>query len=140
MPLETVMSWVPLVAELTADCAPPITPAVILAVIYLESKGDAGAINSRSGAAGLMQVMPREANPALFADRPTQEELLDPETNIAWGIRVLRWSLRGDRSLKQALYHYSGGHTWQDEQRYERLYWRTFQKYRRDVTRALGGL
>jgi len=134
---EMITTLAPLVRQLTADCSPSITPALILAMIYLESKGDAGTINPRSRATGLMQVMPREANPQKFGDRPTQAQLLDPETNIRWGIRILQWSLRGDRTLEEGLYYYSGGTTWQDRGRYERMYWRPLQKYRLRIAKLL---
>lgn len=134
---EMITTWAPLVHQLTTNCSPPITPALILAMIYVESGGDATAINPRSRATGLLQVMPRETNPQIFGDRPTQEQLLDPETNIQWGIRILQWSLRGDRTLEEGLYNYSGGTTWQDSERYERLYWRPIQKYRLRISKLL---
>jgi len=135
MTLETIIAWAGLVNQLTAGCVSPIDPATILAIIYRESGGDPNIINPHSGAVGLMQVMPREANPKLFANRPTEEELLDPETNIAWGIRILAYCLRGDRTLKEGLYYYSGGSAWQSRARYEECYWYPFLQFRRKVAK-----
>lgn len=133
MTLESVMSWISLVTTLTSTCQPPIDAAVILAIIYRESRGDPNAINPHSGATGLMQVMPREANPKIFGDRPTQEELLDPETNITWGIRILSYCLREGRSLKDGLYYYSGGPAWKSVSLYEERYWRPFLRFRLQI-------
>ena len=137
MSFNATLTWTPLVIQLTADCTPPITPAVVLAIIYIESKGNAGAINPHGEATGLMQIMPKESNPAVFGTRPTKAELLDPQTNITWGIRILQVCLRGNRTLEEGLYYYSGGQAWQDYDRYRRLYWRPFQKARLQITRVM---
>jgi hypothetical protein len=52
---------------------------------------------SSSGAIGLMQVMPRDGiaatffcgDQACFSKRPSSDELLDPDFNIAYGTRLL---------------------------------------------------
>jgi soluble lytic murein transglycosylase-like protein len=91
---EEVRQWCSLItakaiqAELPAD--------LIAAVILQESGGDAGAY-SKSGAVGLMQVMPRDGiaasfeciNGPCFASRPTIAELQDPEFNIEYGSQML---------------------------------------------------
>jgi len=81
-------------------------------VIFTESGGDETVISSQ-GAVGLMQVMPRDGiaasfycgdNPC-FKNRPTINELLNPEFNVKYGSRMLinliegnegseRWGLR----------------------------------------------
>jgi soluble lytic murein transglycosylase-like protein len=52
---------------------------------------------SKSGAVGLLQVMPRDGlaskfmckNGPCFSDRPSMEELFDPEYNLAYGAQML---------------------------------------------------
>ncbi len=64
--------------------------------MLIESAGDAGAYSS-NGAVGLLQVMPRDGlaaefmcpNGPCFASRPTTDELMDPEFNLAYGARML---------------------------------------------------
>lgn len=73
-----------------------LNPDLVAALIWLESGGDEKAY-SRSGAVGLMQVMPRDGlaasfmciNGPCFSDRPSSEELMNPEFNIAYGTRML---------------------------------------------------
>ena len=74
-----------------------IDPDLIAAVIWQESGGNPDAY-SRSGAVGLMQVMPRDGlaaefqckNGPCFAGRPTIADLQDPEFNIKYGIKMLK--------------------------------------------------
>lgn len=55
---DSVKRWEPAVkAELYRKNI-PIPPDVILAVMWVESRGNPGLTNSKSGASGLMQVMP----------------------------------------------------------------------------------
>lgn len=141
--MKDVLTWIELVTKLTVDCAPPITVPTILAIIAVESAGDPNAINLASGATGLMQVMPREANPKMFHNRPTQEELLDPETNIRWGIRILKHSMVHDVSLKpepalvRGLYRYSGGSYWKSWEEYMARYWCHFESAREKIQKKL---
>jgi soluble lytic murein transglycosylase-like protein len=137
MTIEEVLIWTSLVTRLTANCSPPIDAATILAIIAMESGGDPNAINEAMGATGLMQVMPREANPGIFGSRPPQKKLLDPETNIRWGIRILQWSLQGNRSLEEGLYYYSGGRYWGNLQKYQDTYWKPFLKHRETIRQHL---
>ncbi len=83
-----------------------LDPDFIAAVIREESNGDPRVI-SRVGAVGLMGVMP--ASPGLEW-RPSADELIDPETNLDWGVAILSEVVRqsgGD--LYSALAAYSGG-------------------------------
>jgi soluble lytic murein transglycosylase-like protein len=78
-----------------------VEPALIKAVIHVESNFDAGAI-SYAGAQGLMQLMP-DTVAYLRLNDP-----FDPEENIEGGTRHLRYLLRrfnGDLSLTLAAYH-----------------------------------
>jgi hypothetical protein len=81
-------------------------PDFVAAVIREESNGDSRVI-SRAGAVGLMGVMP--TSPGLEW-RPTAEELMNPSTNLRWGVAILADVVRqsgGD--LYSALAAYSGG-------------------------------
>ena len=62
-----------------------VDPDLVAAIIHVESRGNPNAI-SHSGAVGLMQVMAREYG---YTSRPPRAELLDPATNIEWGLRIL---------------------------------------------------
>lgn len=137
MSLEDTLKWGPIVTALVAGCPPPIEVSAILAIIYIESRGDPGAINDKSMATGLMQIMPHESNPEMFGNRPTQEELLDPGTNIAWGIRILSHCLTKDDTLQGALYHYSGGTYWESRARYDAIYWMIFVQIRAQIEQRL---
>lgn len=78
----------------------------IAAVIKEESNGDHRVV-SRAGAVGLMGVMP--TGPGLEW-RPSAEELMNPATNLRWGVAILSEIIRqsgGD--LYAALAAYSGG-------------------------------
>jgi hypothetical protein len=68
-----------------------IRPVVLVAMARAESTCDPTAVNRRTGAAGLLQVLPSgSANP----DGLSQAELLAPETSIELGARHLRrWTL-----------------------------------------------
>lgn len=73
-----------------------LDPKLIAAVMLQESGGNPQAY-SKSGAVGLMQVMPRDGiaasfmcpNGPCFANRPSMEELFDPEFNISYGVNML---------------------------------------------------
>jgi len=64
-----------------------VSPALVLAVISVESAGQADAV-SRSGATGLMQLMPATA--ARFG----VTDSLVPEDNIAGGVKYLDWLMQ----------------------------------------------
>lgn len=69
---------------------------LIAAVMLQESGGNTDAY-SKSGAVGLMQIMPKDGiaanfmciNGPCFSNRPTMEELFNPEFNIEYGSRML---------------------------------------------------
>ena len=73
-----------------------LDPNLIGAVMLQESGGQPSVI-SRSGAVGLMQIMPRDGiassfncgNNPCFINRPSTDELLDPVYNIEFGTRLL---------------------------------------------------
>jgi len=120
---DDVRRWCDLIEQCAA--ATDFDPLLNAAMILQESGGNPLAF-SRSGASGLMQVMPRDGisanfmcvNGPCFADRPTIVELQDPETNIRTGTRILRDYVNycgGD--LRCGLMHYGP-----DPDDLERLY------------------
>ena len=90
-----------------------LEPDLVAAVILQESGGDPGAI-SRSGAIGLMQVMPRDGaaasfmcvNGPCFANRPHSAELYDAEFNLEYGTRMLAKLVERHGNLREALKAY----------------------------------
>lgn len=132
--LEQTLQWVDLVKEIAGPAG--IQPAVVLAIIWMESRGNADEFNHISQATGLMQVIPCEAG-VRFADRPTIEQLQDPRTNVTWGVRILADYLKRKDGLWEALYYYSGGPAWSSPQHFTRAYWERFRSVKIHVERKL---
>lgn len=81
-----------------------LPPELVLAVIQVESSFDRFAV-SRSGAQGLMQVMPFWKNEI---GRP-QDNLTDITTNLSYGCRILQFYLEQENGrLSTALARYNG--------------------------------
>jgi len=76
--------------------------ALVHAVVRAESAYDPGAV-SRSGAVGLMQLMPGTATRYGVRDRH------DPEQNVEGGVRYLRDLLQQFRDVRLALAAYNAG-------------------------------
>lgn len=74
------------------DTETGIDPALVNALIRQESKFDPNAKNGRSGAKGLMQLMPETAN-FMSRDGIDASKLHDPQTNIILGQRYVRYLL-----------------------------------------------
>ena len=107
----SVLQWCELIEAYAS--ANGLEPALVAALITQESGGDANAY-SGSGAVGLMQVMPRDglassfmcaAGPC-FTERPSSQELYDPEFNIAYGTRLLASLLQRHGNIRDALKSY----------------------------------
>jgi soluble lytic murein transglycosylase len=86
-----------------------LDPALLAAVIYRESKFDAGA-RSSSGAIGLMQLLPETANGIALhtgGSRFVVADLFDPEINVRYGSFYLRRLIDkyGDTRLALAAYN-----------------------------------
>jgi soluble lytic murein transglycosylase len=86
-----------------------LDPALLAAVIYRESKFDADA-RSRSGAIGLMQLLPDTAEGIALhtgGKRFVVSDLYDPEINVRYGAFYLRRLVRkyGDERLALAAYN-----------------------------------
>jgi soluble lytic murein transglycosylase len=85
--------------------------ALLAAVIYRESEFDAGA-RSRSGAVGLMQLLPGTAKGIAIhtgGSRFRVEDLYDPEINVRYGSFYLRRLLRKYDDERLALAAYNAG-------------------------------
>jgi hypothetical protein len=102
-----------------------LDPDLVAALVWLESGGNELAY-SRSGAVGLMQIMPSDGlaasfmcvNGPCFRDRPSMEELQDPEFNIAFGTRFLAGLIRRNGNLRDALKSYGpmdAGYSYSDK-------------------------
>lgn len=100
---KTIAKWDKTVVKYATLCG--LSREQVHAVIILESAGKENAINASSGATGLMQVMPLEAG---FTGRPTQMELLDPDTNVKWGCQILKDKIARFSTLEAALCAYGG--------------------------------
>jgi peptidoglycan lytic transglycosylase len=86
-----------------------LDPALLAAVIYRESKFDAGA-KSSSGAIGLMQLLPATAKGIALhtgGSRFRVADLYDPEINVRYGAFYLHRLLTkyGDTTLALAAYN-----------------------------------
>lgn len=90
-----------------------LDPDLVAALVWLESGGNEVAY-SKSGAVGLMQVMPNDGlavafmcvNGPCFADRPSTTELQNPEFNLKYGTRMLARLLNKHGNLREALKSY----------------------------------
>lgn len=71
---------------LRATVGRDVSPALVLAMIAVESAGRADAV-SHAGAAGLMQLMPATAQRFGVSDR------MQPDQNIAGGVKYIDWLL-----------------------------------------------
>ena len=108
---EKVLRWCKLITRYAAKHDLP--PDLIAALIWQESGGSPTAY-SRSGAVGLMQIMPRDGiaasfkcpNGPCFSKRPTIDELRDPEFNIKFGTRMLAGLFKRQGNLRDALKSY----------------------------------
>ncbi len=88
---------------LTASIGTNVSPALILAVISVESAGRSDAVSS-AGAQGLMQLMPPTA------DRFGVSDAFDPRDNIKGGTAYLDWLLNEfDNGVIFALAGYNAG-------------------------------
>lgn len=91
---EEILQWCDLIEVYATTYL--LDPNLIAAVMFQESGGNKDAY-STSGAVGLMQIMPKDGiatkfmciNGPCFSNRPTMEELFNPEFNIEFGSRML---------------------------------------------------
>ncbi len=120
---DTVSDWCELIVHTAYQHE--MDPLLIAAVIETESAGNADAL-SKSGAVGLMQVMPRDGiasqfqciNGPCFANRPSMSKLYDPVYNVTFGSQYLSGLIEhNDGDLREALRNYGPrdmGYTYAD--------------------------
>ena len=108
---EGVYQWCELITRVATTHG--LDPDLIAALILQESGGDPSAY-SRSGAVGLMQVMPRDGlaagfdcpNGPCFAKRPTIRELEEPVFNVEYGTQMLAGLISREGGVRDALKFY----------------------------------
>lgn len=108
---ERIQQWCAYIQNAAAEFQ--LDPNLIAAVMLQESGGNPDAY-SRSGAVGLMQVMPRDGKAAefmcingpCFANRPSMQELFDPQFNIQYGVRMLAGLIQRKGDVREALKSY----------------------------------
>lgn len=108
---ESILQWCNFIQKHARENG--LDPNLIAAIILQESNGNPQAY-SHSGAVGLMQVMPRDGLAAgfwcssgpCFAERPSMDELYDPEFNIAYGARMFAGLVQKYGNIRDALRAY----------------------------------
>lgn len=87
-----------------------LNPAIVFAMIDVESKFDRDAIGDRGASYGLMQIQPK-----WHAERMARlgcDDLLDPYQNVEVGVDILAELVAMDRGLEWALMAYNGGYSY----------------------------
>ena len=108
---QAVLQWCGLITQYAQKNS--IDPNLVAAVMLQESGGNAQAY-SKSGAVGLLQVMPKDGlasgfmciNGPCFSSRPSTEQLYDPEFNIAYGTEMLASLIAKYGDVREALHSY----------------------------------
>jgi len=108
---DSIQRWCSFIEQYARENS--LDPNLVSAVMLQESSGQADAY-SKSGAVGLLQVMPRDGkasgfmckNGPCFEDRPSMHELYDPEFNIAYGTKMLSDLISQYGDLREALKAY----------------------------------
>lgn len=108
---DKILQWCDLITSNAEQTG--LEPNLVAALIWQESGGNPTAY-SKSGAVGLMQVMPRDGlaadfscpNGPCFASRPSISELENPEFNIQYGTSMLAGLVKRSGSLRDALKAY----------------------------------
>jgi soluble lytic murein transglycosylase-like protein len=91
---ENIQRWCQLIEENASNYS---IESKLLAAIMLQESGGNPEAYSKSGAVGLMQVMPRDGiaenfmciNGPCFTNRPSMDELFDPQFNLEFSSRML---------------------------------------------------
>lgn len=108
---QKILQWCDLITQYSDKHGLP--PDLIAGLILQESGGNPVAY-SKSGAVGLMQVMPRDGlassfmcvNGPCFSNRPSIAELEDPEFNVAYGTKMLAGLIARHGNYRDALMAY----------------------------------
>jgi soluble lytic murein transglycosylase-like protein len=108
---DSVQQWCGLIEQYAGNNN--LDPNLLAAVMLQESGGNPQAY-SKSGAVGLLQVMPRDGlassfmciNGPCFSSRPSSQELYDPEFNISYGANMLAGLIQKHGDVREALRAY----------------------------------
>lgn len=108
---DSILQWCGLITKYADKRGLPAD--LVAALIWQESGGNPVAYSS-SGAVGLMQVMPRDGlaasfmcvNGPCFSNRPTIQELKDPEFNVSYGTKMLANLMTKKGNYRDALKSY----------------------------------
>jgi hypothetical protein len=108
---DAILQWCELITRYSEKNN--LDPNLVAALIWQESGGNPVAY-SRSGAVGLMQVMPRDGlassfmcrSGPCFANRPTIKELQDPQFNVKYGTNMLAGLVRKHGNVREGLKNY----------------------------------
>jgi len=108
---DSIQQWCPIIEEFSLKYE--IDMNIIAAVVLQESGGQSDAY-SASGAVGLMQIMPKDGiaenfqciNGPCFQNRPSMNELYNPEFNIEYGSKMLSNLYRKYGNWRDALKSY----------------------------------
>jgi soluble lytic murein transglycosylase-like protein len=104
-----------------------LEPMDLIVTIIIESSGLPDAVGLKLESTGLMGIVP-------MTGRPDREQLLDPQTNIETGSRILaRYLVRTNGHKELALFLYSGGGAWADYTQFERLYLKPWRALRGEI-------
>ncbi|HZM36545.1 MAG TPA: transglycosylase SLT domain-containing protein [Burkholderiales bacterium] len=114
-----------------------LDPLLVLAVISVESRFNPIA-ESGMGARGLMQIIPKYHLEKL-AEHGGEGAVLDPESNILVGTRILREYVRRTGSLEAGLQFYNGA-AWDETARYTRKVLAERERLARVVEPARAGI
>lgn len=87
-----------------------IDPAIVVAMIKVESNFKATNMGDGGDSYGLMQIQPKWHSERMERLGVSVEELLDPYHNITVGVDFLAELIGRDRSLEWALMAYNGGY------------------------------
>lgn len=120
---EKVLPWCDQIVTVTTSHSRSVLFGA--AWMMMESTGDPNVIHPVSGAVGLYQIMPRDThndssciNPGCYRDRPTTQELLDPQFNIDYAFKTLDGMNREYGNERDGLMHYGPqgvGYTYVDQ-------------------------
>jgi soluble lytic murein transglycosylase-like protein len=108
---EKIQRWC---QQISREASEHNIDANLIAAVMLQESGGNPDAYSKSGAVGLMQVMPRDGlaasfqckNGPCFSARPSMDELFDPDFNIDYGARMLAGLINRRGSVREALFAY----------------------------------
>lgn len=108
---DSIRQWCSFIGQYANENG--VDPNLIAAVMLQESGGNPDAY-SKSGAVGLLQVMPRDGLAAdfmcpsgpCFAARPSIQDLANPEYNISYGSQMLADLIQKYGDVREALRAY----------------------------------